>query len=149
MVEQISLKCSSDTIYISFFFHPFPHESAKSYCKNTKIMIKYLQERFQGCLHMSQTVERWYAMNEIAKHLGVSRDTVLSWIENKNLLRKVKRFFQTVFYLLVAKKCVQQISRGKTISLNFTQPYLFTQPATQTSYSRYGCFVHLKIHKLL
>ena len=34
---------------------------------------------------MDQTVERWYSMNEIAAHLGVSRDTVLSWIENKNM----------------------------------------------------------------
>ena len=34
---------------------------------------------------MDQTVERWYSMNEIAAHLGVSRDTVLNWIENKNM----------------------------------------------------------------
>ena len=34
---------------------------------------------------MDQAVERWYSMNEIAAHLGVSRDTVLSWIENKNM----------------------------------------------------------------
>jgi len=48
-------------------------------------MVEYLQERFQGVLYMDQTVERWYSMNEIAAHLGVSRDTVLNWIENKNM----------------------------------------------------------------
>ena len=32
---------------------------------------------------MEQTVERWYSMNEIAEHLGISRDTVLNWINDK------------------------------------------------------------------
>ena len=34
---------------------------------------------------MDQTVERWYSMNEIAAHLGVSRDTVLNWISDKKM----------------------------------------------------------------
>lgn len=34
---------------------------------------------------MDQAVERWYSMNEIAAHLGISRDTALTWIETKNM----------------------------------------------------------------
>lgn len=34
---------------------------------------------------MNTTVERWYSMKEIAEHLGVSRDTVLNWIEKRNM----------------------------------------------------------------
>lgn len=34
---------------------------------------------------MNDTTERWCSMREIMEHLGVSRDTVLAWIENKNM----------------------------------------------------------------
>jgi len=34
---------------------------------------------------MDTSVERWYSMKEICEHLGVSRDTVLMWIEKKNM----------------------------------------------------------------
>lgn len=34
---------------------------------------------------MNTTVERWYSMKEITEHLGVSRDTVLNWIEKRNM----------------------------------------------------------------
>jgi len=34
---------------------------------------------------MDQAVERWYSMNEIAAHLGISRDTVLTWISDKKM----------------------------------------------------------------
>lgn len=29
--------------------------------------------------------ERWCSMKEITAYLGVSRDTVLTWIDNKNM----------------------------------------------------------------
>jgi len=34
---------------------------------------------------MDSNLERWYSMKEITEYLGVSRDTVLVWIENLNM----------------------------------------------------------------
>ncbi len=35
---------------------------------------------------MTETIsERWCSMKEITEHLGVSRDTVLNWIENREM----------------------------------------------------------------
>lgn len=34
---------------------------------------------------METNVERWCSMKEITEHLGVSRDTVLVWIEKHNM----------------------------------------------------------------
>ncbi|MDD4494912.1 MAG: helix-turn-helix domain-containing protein [Eubacteriales bacterium] len=44
---------------------------------------------------MDQAVERWYSMNEIAEHLGISRDTVLNWINDKKMpAHKVGRLWK-------------------------------------------------------
>ena len=44
---------------------------------------------------MEQAVERWYSMNEIAEHLGISRDTVLNWINDKKMpAHKVGRLWK-------------------------------------------------------
>ena len=34
---------------------------------------------------MDTNIERWYSMKEITEYLGVSRDTVLNWIEKHNM----------------------------------------------------------------
>jgi excisionase family DNA binding protein len=34
---------------------------------------------------MSEKAEKWLSMNEITEHLGVSRDTVLTWINEKKM----------------------------------------------------------------
>ena len=34
---------------------------------------------------MDINIERWYSLNEIMVDLGVSRDTVLDWIERRNM----------------------------------------------------------------
>ena len=34
---------------------------------------------------MDSKIERWCSMKEITEYLGVSRDTVLNWIEKRNM----------------------------------------------------------------
>ena len=34
---------------------------------------------------MDNNLERWYSMKEIMEYLGVSRDTVLDWIERREM----------------------------------------------------------------
>ena len=34
---------------------------------------------------MNSNIERWSSMKEITEYLGVSRDTVLNWIEKRNM----------------------------------------------------------------
>ena len=38
-----------------------------------------------GGITMTNVPERWYSLKEIMDHLGVSRDTVLTWINKKNM----------------------------------------------------------------
>lgn len=45
-------------------------------------MLKYL--KFQGNKKMSET-ERWLSVEEIATHLGVSRETIYRWLEKKKI----------------------------------------------------------------
>lgn len=35
--------------------------------------------------YMSEATEHWCSMREIMVHFGVSRDTVLTWIDKKNM----------------------------------------------------------------
>ena len=50
-------------LYLSCIFIPYESEDTK----------------------MNSNVERWYSMKEICEHLGVSRDTVLIWIEKRDM----------------------------------------------------------------
>lgn len=34
---------------------------------------------------MDNNIERWYSLNEMIEYLGISRDTIIKWIENKNM----------------------------------------------------------------
>ena len=34
---------------------------------------------------MNSNIERWCSMKEITEYIGVSRDTVLNWIEKRNM----------------------------------------------------------------
>lgn len=34
---------------------------------------------------MDNNIERWYSLKEIMEHLGVSRDTIMKWIDTKNM----------------------------------------------------------------
>ena len=44
---------------------------------------------------ISQTPERWYSTKEICAYLGVSRDTLLTWIAEKELpAHKVGRYWK-------------------------------------------------------
>ena len=37
---------------------------------------------------MDSNIERWYSMKEICEYLGVSRDTVLAWIDKREMPRR-------------------------------------------------------------
>lgn len=49
----------------------------------TKIVLVSIFER-EGYT-INSNVERWYSMEEICEHLGVSRDTVLVWIKKREM----------------------------------------------------------------
>ena len=44
---------------------------------------------------MDNSLERWYSMKEIMEYLGVSCDTVLDWIERRNMsAAKISRLWK-------------------------------------------------------
>ena len=65
---------------------------------------------------MDNNIERWYSMKEIMEHLGVSRDTVLDWIERRNMpAAKIGRLWKFKISEVDAYRyngsCCTQISR--------------------------------------
>ena len=40
---------------------------------------------------MDSNIERWYSMKEICEYLGVSRDTVLAWIDKREISDRGRR----------------------------------------------------------
>ena len=47
-------------------------------------LYKYIYPKVRAT-KMDLNVERWYSMKEICEYLGVSRDTVLAWIEKREM----------------------------------------------------------------
>ena len=44
---------------------------------------------------MDNNLERWYSMKEIMKYLGVSSDTILDWIERREMpAAKISRLWK-------------------------------------------------------
>ena len=48
-------------------------------------ILKYINILESDDNLMDSNIERWYSMKEICEYLGVSRDTVLAWIEKRNM----------------------------------------------------------------
>ena len=51
-------------------------------CKIYDVELHFLKTEVFA---MENNLERWYSMKEIMEYLGVSRDTVLDWIERRNM----------------------------------------------------------------
>lgn len=69
-------------------FLVFPYESVLIIDKDDAlcyIKFVYLQLPESEVVLMDSSIERWYSMKEICEYLGVSRDTVLAWIEKRNM----------------------------------------------------------------
>ena len=52
-------------------------------CDIIYFVVLYFREN--GGFTMDNNLERWYSMKEIMEYLGVSRDTVLDWIERREM----------------------------------------------------------------
>ena len=49
---------------------------------------------------MDNNLERWYSMKEIMDYLGVSRDTILDWIERRDMpAAKIGRLWKMMRWL--------------------------------------------------
>ena len=60
-----------------------PYKSLTFWEKYYIIILGFLY--LNGGLTMGNNIERWYSMKEITEYLGVSRDTVLIWIEKREM----------------------------------------------------------------
>jgi len=74
-------------------------------------------------LEAMQEHERWLAVDEIAAHIGVNRDTVYKWIERKQLpahkLGKLWKFkVSEVDEWILAGKAAEQLSDSGTSGSN-------------------------------
>lgn len=65
-----------------------PHNSTKSVVDSAEACYNILSKLYaeKGWLFlMDQNIERWVSMKEITEYLGVSRDTILDWIDRRSM----------------------------------------------------------------
>jgi len=69
---------------------------------------------------MSNEIEKWVGLSEIAEHLGVSKDTIRNWIKRENIpFHKVGKLYK--FRISEVDKWVESGESAKSNSTNMRE----------------------------